>query len=88
MNRRTYVPAKIEMSLNIRTVCSEFSLGAFRIAKDARFLHADNEDSDLTVRVHRLVWVFTVHTPEGTFSHVAADILHETANILGLVVQN
>ena len=37
-------PAKIQMSLHIRTVWSESSLGAFWMAKDAKFLHADNED--------------------------------------------
>ena len=37
-------PAKIQMSLLIRTVRSESSLGAFWMAKDAKFLLADNED--------------------------------------------
>ena len=43
--------AKIQISLRIRAVWSEPSLGAIRIAKDARFLHADNEDSDQAVRM-------------------------------------
>ena len=30
-------------------------LGAFRIAKDAKFLHADNEYYDQNARVHRLI---------------------------------
>ena len=36
--------AKIQISLRIRAVWSESSLGAIWIAKDAKFLHADNED--------------------------------------------
>ena len=31
------------------------SLDTFWIAKDARFLHADNKDSDQTVRMHSLI---------------------------------
>ena len=34
--------AKIHISLRIRAVRSESTLGAFWIAKDAKFLHADN----------------------------------------------
>ena len=48
-------PAKIQISLRIRTVRSKSSLGPFLIAKDARFLHADNEDSDQTARMRRLI---------------------------------
>ena len=36
--------AKIQISLGICTVWSESLLGTFRIAKDALFLHAGNED--------------------------------------------
>ena len=35
-------PAKIQISLRIRAVWSESSLGAFWIAKEATFLDADN----------------------------------------------
>ena len=48
-------PAKIHISLRIRGVRSESSLGAFCIAKDAKFLHADDEDSDPTARMRRLI---------------------------------
>ena len=41
-------PAKIQISLRIRAVWSESSLGAFWKAKDAIFLHSDNKDSDQT----------------------------------------
>ena len=39
-------PAKIQIRLRIRAVWSESSLDAFWIAKDEKFLHASNEDSD------------------------------------------
>ena len=51
-------PAKIQISLRIRAVWSESSLGTLRIAKDAKFPHADNEDSDRTAQMRRLIWVF------------------------------
>ena len=43
-------PAKIQISLRSRAVWSESSLAAFCIAKDAKFLHTDNEDTDQTAR--------------------------------------
>ena len=49
-------PARIQISLRILAVRSDFSLGAFWIAKDAQFLHEDNDDSDQTL--HMLVLVF------------------------------
>ena len=55
-------PAKIQISLRIRAVWSESSLGVFWISKDAKFLHADNEDSDQTARVCRLIWFFVERT--------------------------
>ena len=33
-------------------------MGTFWIARDATFVHADNEDSDQTAQMHRLIWVF------------------------------
>ena len=51
VRKRTFVHerlAKIPVSLRILAVWSESSLGAFWIAKKAKFLHADNEDSDQT----------------------------------------
>ena len=38
------------------------SMDAFRIAKNANFLHVDKEDSDQTARMRRLIWVFIGHT--------------------------
>ena len=54
--------AKIQIRLRIRAVWSESLLGAFWIAKDAKFLHAGNEDSDQTARMRRLIWVFVGRT--------------------------
>ena len=44
----------------IRVVWSEFSPGAFWTAKNAKFLQADKQDSNQTVRMRRLVEVFFV----------------------------
>ena len=41
----------IQISMRIRAVLWESLLGA-------KFLHADNEDSDQTARMRRLIWVF------------------------------
>ena len=54
--------AKIQISLRIRTVWSDSSLCAFSIAKAAKCLLANNEDSDQTVRMRRLIWVFVGRT--------------------------
>ena len=55
-------PAKVKISLRIRALCPESSLGIFRIAKDAKFLHADNEDSNRTARMRRLILMFVGRT--------------------------
>ena len=47
--------AKTQISMRIRAVRSESSLGAFWIAKDVKFLHADNEDADQIARTRRLI---------------------------------
>ena len=66
-------PAKIQISLRVRAVWSESSLGAFWITKDAKFLHAGNEGSDQTARMRRLIWVFVARPSEGMFLH---DLVH------------
>ena len=48
----------MQISLHICAVWSESSLESFWIAKDAKFLHANKEDSDQTLRMCRLIWVF------------------------------
>ena len=51
-------PVKIQMSLRIREVWSESSLGAFGIANETTFLYADNKDAEQIARMRRLIWVF------------------------------
>ena len=63
-------PAKIQISLRVRAVWSESSQGAFWITKDAKNLHADSEDFDLTAQMRRLIWVFVGRMLEGTLSNV------------------
>ena len=70
VRRRAYEyvrPAMIQISLRIREVWSESSLGAFWMAKNGKFLSADDENwsaqADLSLR-----WA---HTQEGTFFYVA-----------------
>ena len=46
------------------------------IAKHAKFLHANNEDSGQTVRTRRLIWVFVSHMSESTLAHVATNIYY------------
>ena len=58
-------PAKIQISQLIHAVGLESSLSAFLIAKGAKSLYADNENSDLTAH-----WA---HMSEGTLSLVVAD---------------
>ena len=51
-------PGTTQISLRIRAVWSESSLGAFCIAKELMFLVSDSEDSDQTARI----WVFAWRT--------------------------
>ena len=44
---------KIQISLRIRAVWSDSSLGTFWITNEAKFLHVDNEDSDQTLGFQR-----------------------------------
>ena len=75
-------PANIQIRLRIRAVWSESSLGAFWTAKDAIFLHEDNEVSDQTVRMCRLIWVFWTVTVNPTYvtskERVAVILVDET----------
>ena len=67
-NKRTVRPAKTQISLDmmaarvIRPVRSESSLCAQWVDKDTSFLHPDNEDSDQTERMPRLICVFAGRT--------------------------
>ena len=51
-------PAKTQISLGIFPVWSEPSLCAQWVAQDPSFIQADNEDSDQTGQMPRLIWVF------------------------------
>ena len=51
-------PVKILIRRRIRAVWSEPSLGIFWIAKDAKFLHADNEDLSDCADAHGRRYVF------------------------------
>ena len=80
---RHVCPVKILISLRIRAGWSESSLGAFWIAKDAKFLHANNKDSEQTAWMRRLIvvsvgrrcrevcflltWIFGLHTSSYLF---------------------
>ena len=66
--------AKIQISLRIRAVWSEFSLGAFWIAKDAKFLHADNEDWSDCADAQADLSLHWAHMSDSTFSHVTAQM--------------
>ena len=46
----------------LRSVWSESLLCTQCVAKDPRFLHVDNEDSDQTGQMPRLIWVFAGRT--------------------------
>ena len=54
-NRMNVRPAKTQISLGIRPVWSESLLCAKWVAKDPSFLYADNEDSDQTGWIPRLI---------------------------------
>ena len=60
---------KIQISLYIRSVCSESWLGSFRIGKDADFFFMRTMNAEQTRRMRRLIsslrWD---HMSEGTFS--------------------
>ena len=58
-NKVAVRPAKTQISLGIRPVCSESSLCAQWVAKDPSFLHADSEDSDQTGRTCHFVGFVT-----------------------------
>ena len=58
----TVHPAKTQISLGISPVWAESPRCAYWVAKDPRFLHADNEDSNQTGRMPRLIWVFAGRT--------------------------
>ena len=85
-NKMTVLPAKTQISLGIRTVWSESSLSAWRNLGPLATHWAQNEDSDQTGRMPRLIWVFAgrivillVLSCRGSFivfARVYADVRH------------
>ena len=63
-------PVKIQIRLRVRLI--RIFTGRILDSQDAKFLYADNEDSEQTVRMRRLIWVGRT---EGTFSHNAAHLI-------------
>ena len=55
-------PAKTQISLRIRAVCSEYSLSAWKGFGFMAFHRVISEDSDQTARMRRLIWVFAGRT--------------------------
>ena len=90
--QKTYLghvrPVKIQISLRIRAVWSESSLGAFWIASDAMVLPVDNEDFYQTVRMCRLLWAYVGRTCQKvrflTLRNIYSERLFELANIIEL----
>ena len=73
--------AKIQISLSIRAVLPKTSLGTLWIAKDAKFVYAENEGSEQTARMHRLILVLVGHIRQNViFSDVAAQREVSTTN--------
>ena len=67
-------PAKIQISLRIRTVWSEPPLNAIWSTTDTKFPHADNEDSNQTMWMRSLIFHYGFclsHLFEGTSSNIA-----------------
>ena len=72
---RTYAQQSFR-SVLIHAVQSVSSLGAFWIAKDAKFLHANNKDFDqIALMCMLILYLYQVHMSEGVFSHVVVHLL-------------
>ena len=67
-------PAKTQISLGIRPVWSESSLGAQWVVKDPSFFHADSEDSVQTGRMPRLICLRWAH------SHIVVFVMSRLIN--------
>ena len=63
-------PEKIQISLRISSVYSEYPMYAFWVAKDATFPHADNKNFHQTALMCRHIWVFVdTHVRSITKTH-------------------
>ena len=74
--------AKIQIRLRFRAVWSESSLDAFWIAKDVKFLHAYNEDSDQLCACAGLSFR-RARMSDGTFSDI---VVHMTNSLTRIFV--
>ena len=84
-------PKLTQISLRISAVWSDSSLSAWRSVASVVIQNVPSEDSDLTVWMRRLIWIFAGHTSEGTFSDVAVNIsfkLQTLSKKLTLVILN
>ena len=61
-NKMSVRPAKIQISLGIHPVSSEYSLSAWRKLRSLATHWAHSEDSDQTGRMPRPIWVFAGRT--------------------------
>ena len=68
------VPLDMCAQGRFRSLCTH-TLQWAHFGQDAKFLHAENEDSDQIAWMCRLIWVFLDRMPEGTFSHIVTQIL-------------
>ena len=68
----TVRPAKTQISLGIRAVCSKSAPSAQWVAKDPSFLYADSEDSDQTG------WIFTLSVMQITSVIIAKKARNRT----------
>ena len=80
-------PAQIQISLRIRAVWSESSLGAFWVAKDIKLLYRDNEDPDQTSRMLVELSLRFAYMLDGISSHVNANIIrHNCVLVPGILI--
>ena len=84
--------AKLQNSLCIRAAWSESSLGAFWNARDAHSLNADEEDSNQTARMRRLIKVFVGRTCQKVTMYVLSQCcsnrLKHNINSIAIITPN
>ena len=83
VRKRTFghvCPAKFQISMRLRAVWSESSLGAFWIGKDAKFLHEGNEDWTDCTQTQADLSLRRAHTSQDIFSYVAVLLMIRKQN--------
>ena len=79
MRKHTFLhesPTNTQISVCIRTVWSQSSFPAWRNFSSLAIQIAPNEDSDQTARMRSLIWIFTGHMSEETFSDTVIHVKH------------